>query len=198
MSTILPVVPQESILSLDGVAIGKITECYTSTDYKPTRELAEIATEGDPFVVTFGDAVDSRSCLLPILLVSVSMFVSGKVCGTYGIAISALGMLSFVGTTVSIDAFEPIADNAGGIAESRHLPKEVRAITDKLDAVGNTTAAIGKGFAIGSAAFATVTGDTVGDTRKDVIGVSLDIFIKAMSTIANTLAPIFSHFTLFR
>ncbi|MBQ3430344.1 sodium-translocating pyrophosphatase [Candidatus Saccharibacteria bacterium] len=346
-----------------GVAIGKITEYYTSTDYKPTRELAEIATEGEPFVVTLGDAIGSRSCLLPILLIGISLFVSGKVCGTYGIAISALGMLSFVGTTVSIDAFGPIADNAGGIAESCHLPENVRVITDKLDAVGNTTAAIGKGFAIGSAAFATVslivayvgnytplgvdldlniadyvvvaggliggalieffaalltantikaakkmadqgdkmmteevikglekpnynlcigtatteslkhmllpsvlailipvlggfifgvkfvggllvgativavpraifmgnsggafdnakkyieagllpghgkgsaahkaavTGDTVGDTRKDVVGVALDIFIKTMSTVANTLAPVFSHFTLFR
>ena len=346
-----------------GVAIGKITEYYTSTDYKPTRELAEIATEGEPFVVTLGDAIGSRSCLLPILLIGISLFVSGKVCGTYGIAISALGMLSFVGTTVSIDAFGPIADNAGGIAESCHLPENVRVITDKLDAVGNTTAAIGKGFAIGSAAFATVslivayvgnytplgvdldlniadyvvvaggliggalieffaalltantikaakkmadqgdkmmteevikglekpnynlcigtatteslkhmllpsvlailipvlggfifgvkfvggllvgativavprtifmgnsggafdnakkyieagllpghgkgsaahkaavTGDTVGDTRKDVVGVALDIFIKKMSTVANTLAPVFSHFTLFR
>ena len=348
---------------VSGVAIGRITEYYTSTDYKPTRELAEIATEGEPFVITLGDAIGSRSCLLPILLIGISLFVSGKICGTYGIAISALGMLSFVGTTVSIDAFGPIADNAGGIAESCHLPEDVRAITDKLDAVGNTTAAIGKGFAIGSAAFATVslivayvgnytpigveldlniadyvvvaggliggalieffsalltsntikaarkmadqgdalmtkevveglvkpnynlcigtatseslkhmllpsilaviipiiggflfgvkfvggllvgativavpraifmgnsggafdnakkyiesgalkghgkgspahkaavTGDTVGDTRKDVVGVALDIFIKTMSTVANTLAPIFSHFTLFR
>ncbi|MBQ6605475.1 sodium-translocating pyrophosphatase [Candidatus Saccharibacteria bacterium] len=346
-----------------GVAIGKITEYYTSTDYRPTRELAEIAPEGDPFVITLGDAIGSRSCLLPIVLIGVSMFVSNLLCGTYGVAIAALGMLSFVGATVSIDAFGPIADNAGGIAESCHLPEEVRTITDKLDAVGNTTAAIGKGFAIGSAAFATVslmiayigsytpignpldlnlaevvvvvggfvggglieyfvslltnntskaakkmadvggkmmtkpvieglekpdynacikmatseslkhmllpsilaivfpilggiifgvkfvggllfgatvvavpraifmgnsggafdnakkyieagllaghgkgsaahkaavTGDTVGDTRKDVVGVALDIFIKTMSTVANTLAPVFSHFTLFR
>ena len=86
-----------------------------------------------------------------------SLFISGKVCGTYGIALSSLGMLAFVGATVSIDAFGPIADNAGGLAESCHLDESVRAITDKLDAVGNTTAAIGKGFAIGSAAFATVS-----------------------------------------
>ncbi len=320
-----------SVLGIaSGVAIGSITEYYTSTDYKPTRRLAEIATEGDAFVITKGDAIGSRSCLLPVLLIGVSLFISGKVCGTYGIALSSLGMLAFVGATVSIDAFGPIADNAGGLAESCHLDESVRAITDKLDAVGNTTAAIGKGFAIGSAAFATVSlivayvalltdntiesarlmadegdrqlsrpgvlegtvrpdynrciemaarqalkkmllpsvlallipivggfvfgvefvgglligativaipraifmgnsggafdnakkyiesgslgghgkgsdahkasvvGDTVGDTRKDVVGVALDIFIKTMSTVANTLATVFQHITLIR
>ncbi len=142
---------------LSGIAIGSITEYYTSTEYKPTRELAEIAPEGEAFVITKGDAIGSRSCLFPILVISVSLLISGLICGTYGIAMSALGMLAFVGATVSIDAFGPIADNAGGLAESCHLDEKVRAITDKLDAVGNTTAAIGKGFAIGSAAFATVS-----------------------------------------
>ena len=142
---------------ISGIAIGVITEYYTSTDYKPTRQLAEIAHEGDAFVVTKGDAIGSRSALLPILMIGVALFVSGKICGNYGIALSSLGMLSFVGVTISIDAFGPIADNAGGITESCHLDGEVREITDKLDAVGNTTAAIGKGFAIGSAAFATVS-----------------------------------------
>ena len=143
--------------TISGVAIGMITEYYTSTDYKPTKMLADMATEGEAFVITKGDAIGSRSCLLPILLIGISLFISGKICGTYGIAISSLGMLAFVGTTVSIDAFGPIADNAGGLAESCHLDADVRKITDKLDAVGNTTAAIGKGFAIGSAAFATVS-----------------------------------------
>ena len=142
---------------LSGIAIGVITEYYTSTDFSPTRKLAEIAEEGEAFVITKGDAIGSRSCLLPILVIALALFISGKVCGTYGIAISSLGMLAFVGATVSIDAFGPIADNAGGLAESCHLTEDVRAITDKLDAVGNTTAAIGKGFAIGSAAFATVS-----------------------------------------
>ncbi len=142
---------------VSGVAIGMITEYYTSTDFSPTKKLAELATEGEAFVITKGDAIGSRSCLFPILFIGLSLFISGKICGSYGIAISALGMLSFVGATVSIDAFGPIADNAGGIAESCHLPSNVRTITDKLDAVGNTTAAIGKGFAIGSAAFATVS-----------------------------------------
>ena len=140
-----------------GIAIGSITEYYTSTDHKPTRMLAEIADEGEAFVITKGDAIGSRSCMLPVLVIGIALFISGRLCGTYGIAVSALGMLSFVGATVSIDAFGPIADNAGGIAESCHLDERIRAITDKLDAVGNTTAAIGKGFAIGSAAFATVS-----------------------------------------
>lgn len=140
-----------------GVAIGLITEYYTSADYKPTQTIAEYATEGEAFVVTKGDAVGSRSCLFPVLIIGASLVISGILCGTYGIAIASLGMLSFVGTTVSIDAFGPIADNAGGLAESCHLDPEVREITDKLDSVGNTTAAIGKGFAIGSAAFATVS-----------------------------------------
>ena len=142
---------------LSGVAIGLITEYYTSADYSPTKTIAEYATEGEAFVVTKGDAVGSRSCLFPILIIGISLVLSGWLCGTYGIAIASLGMLSFVGTTVSIDAFGPIADNAGGLAESCHLDPEVREITDKLDSVGNTTAAIGKGFAIGSAAFATVS-----------------------------------------
>lgn len=142
---------------VSGVAIGKITEYYTSGKYKSVRNLAKMAIEGSAFVVTKGDAIGSRSCLLPVLIIAVSLISSGMLCGIYGIAIAALGMLSFVATTVSIDAFGPIADNAGGIAESCHLEPEVRAITDQLDAVGNTTAAIGKGFAIGSAAFATVS-----------------------------------------
>ena len=140
-----------------GVAIGKITEYYTSTDFHPTKALAELAVEGEAFVITKGDAIGSRSCMLPVLIIGIALLLSGKFCGPYGIALSALGMLSFVGATVSIDAFGPIADNAGGLAESCHLAPEVRVITDKLDSVGNTTAAIGKGFAIGSAAFATVS-----------------------------------------
>ena len=140
-----------------GIAIGIITEYYTSTDHKPTQKLAEMCTEGEAFVVTKGDAVGSRSVLLPVFVIIVALIVSGVICGSYGIAISALGMLAFVGATVSIDAFGPIADNAGGLAEACHLAPDVRKITDKLDAVGNTTAAIGKGFAIGSAAFATVS-----------------------------------------
>ena len=120
-----------SVLGIaSGIAIGSITEYYTSDKYKPTRQLAQMATEGEAFVITKGDAIGSRSCLLPILIIGIALFVSGEISGTYGIAISALGMLSFVGATVSIDAFGPIADNAGGLAESCHLDHEVRIITD--------------------------------------------------------------------
>ena len=151
---------------ISGVAIGKITEYYTGTDHKPVKRLAEMATEGEAFVVTKGDAIGSRSVMMPTLVLIGALIVSGLLCGIYGIAVAALGMLSFVGTTVSVDAFGPIADNAGGICEScidgeteeeKKEAESIRAITDRLDAVGNTTAAIGKGFAIGSAAFATVS-----------------------------------------
>ena len=142
---------------VSSVAVGKITEYYTSMKYAPVQKLKTMAFEGDSFVVTEGDAIGYRSTLGPVLIIGVSMIIAYSLAGTYGIAIAGLGMLSFVGTTVSIDAFGPIADNAGGIAESCHLEPEVRKITDQLDAVGNTTAAIGKGNAIGSAAFATVS-----------------------------------------
>lgn len=142
---------------ISSVAVGKITEYYTSTKYSPVQKLQKMAFEGDSFVVSKGDAIGYRSVLMPTLVISVAMIIAYTICGIYGIAIAGLGMLSFVGTTVSIDAFGPIADNAGGIAESCHLDPEVRKYTDQLDAVGNTTAAIGKGNAIGSAAFATVS-----------------------------------------
>ncbi len=180
-----------------GVAIGRITEYYTSTDYKPTRKLAEIAPEGEAFIVTKGDAIGSRSCLLPILVIGVSLLVSGRICGTYGLAISALGMLSFVGATVSIDAFGPIADNAGGFAESCHLDADVRKITDRLDAVGNTTAAIGKGFAIGAAAFATVSlivayvGNYTAATETPVLNIASFVVI-AGAIIGGALIEYFS------
>ena len=141
---------------ISSVAVGKLTELYTSLKSSHVKALAYMATEGEAFVVTKGDAIGSRSILAPCSVIVISMIISGSLCGSYGIAIAALGMLSFVGTTVSIDAFGPVADNAGGIAESCHLDPEVRVITDELDAVGNTTAAIGKGNAIGAAAFATV------------------------------------------
>ena len=140
-----------------GVAVGLLTEYYTSTEYQPTQALSRIAPEGEAFEVTLGDALGSRSTLLPIVVIGLAIFFSGVLCGTYGVAMAALGMMSFVGATVSIDAFGPIADNAGGLAEACGLDDEVRVVTDQLDAVGNTTAAIGKGFAIGSAALATVS-----------------------------------------
>ena len=182
---------------VSGIAIGIITEYYTSTDHKPTQKIAEMCTEGEAFVVTKGDAVGSRSVLLPVLVIIIALIVSGIIGGSYGIAISALGMLAFVGATVSIDAFGPIADNAGGLAEACHLAPEVRKITDKLDAVGNTTAAIGKGFAIGSAAFATVSlimayvGSYSGDVAVPVLNFAT-FFVVAGGILGGALVEYFS------
>lgn len=139
-----------------GIIIGKVSEYYTSYDYEPTKRLALACKEGPSICITQGMSLGMQSCLIPTLLLGISLFIAHTSCGTYGVALAAVGMLSFVGTTVSVDTYGPISDNAGGIAEMAHLNPNVRAITDKADAVGNTTAAIGKGFAIGSAAFATL------------------------------------------
>ncbi|WP_040210370.1 sodium-translocating pyrophosphatase [Clostridium polynesiense] len=143
-----------------GLLIGKITEIYTSADYKSVKEVARQSETGSATTIISGLAVGMKSTFWPIILIVLgilfSYFVMGgnsnPVSGLYGIALSAVGMLSTTGLVVSVDAYGPIADNAGGIAEMSALPHSVREVTDKLDSVGNTTAAIGKGFAIGSAA----------------------------------------------
>ena len=137
-----------------GIVIGKLAEYYTSADYKPTQGIAQSSVQGPALTVTQGLAVGMISCMWPCIVLGLSIFISFIIAGPYGVAAAAMGMLSFVATTVSVDAYGPISDNAGGIAEMSYLPEEVRDITDTLDSVGNTTAAIGKGFAIGSAAMA--------------------------------------------
>ena len=140
-----------------GIIIGIISEHYTSYDYKPTKGIAKASKEGSALTITEGMATGMISCMLPVIVLGIAIFGSFYLAGMYGIAIAAIGMLSFVAATVSVDTYGPISDNAGGIAEMSYLDPEVREITDQLDAVGNTTAAIGKGFAIGSASFATIS-----------------------------------------
>lgn len=142
---------------ISGILIGKISEYYTSYDYKPTRKLAESCKNSAAITITEGLSVGMKSTMLTVAVLGIALLAAYYCFGTFGVSMAAVGMLSFVTVTVSVDTYGPISDNAGGIAEMSNLGEDVREITDKLDAVGNTTAAIGKGFAIGSAAFATVS-----------------------------------------
>ncbi len=139
---------------ISGLVIGEVSVYYTSSKYKPVRNLAESCQTGPAVTVVNGLALGMLSTLIPVVVVAAATLLGFLFAGMYGVATAALGMLSILGITLAVDSYGPVADNAGGIAEMARLSPQVRQITDKLDAVGNTTAAIGKGFAIGSAAFA--------------------------------------------
>ncbi|MEO1814711.1 MAG: sodium-translocating pyrophosphatase [Acetobacterium sp.] len=170
-----------------GIVIGKLTEYYTSEHYKPVQHIAQQSETGAATTIISGLSVGMKSTMFPILAMSVAIFVAYASFGLFGIALAAVGMLSTCGMTIAVDAYGPIADNAGGIAEMAEMPKEVREITDKLDAVGNTTAAIGKGFAIGSAALTALAlfasyAQTVGLESIDILNpnVIIGMFIGGM------------------
>merc|ERR1712050_701045 len=135
-----------------GLIIGFVTEYYTSHSYMPVREISETQKQSAATGIIYGLALGYLSCIVPVFCLGLTVLVSHTYCGMFGVALGALGMLGTMTMGLTIDAYGPISDNAGGIAEMSGLPEEVRGLTDCLDAAGNTTAAIGKGFAIGSAA----------------------------------------------
>jgi len=172
---------------LAGVVIGFVSEYYTSTDFKPVKKLAKGTATGPAIGITQGIALGMLSTFIPGIIIATSIIICYWFAGLVGIAYGALGMLSFVAMTVSVDTYGPIADNAGGIAEMAKLPAIVRKRTDKLDAIGNTTAAIGKGFAIGSASFAALA--LIAAYMWSAIGSAAEINVPEIPILSTAIGP---------
>merc|ERR1719231_749623 len=156
-----------------GLIIGYVTEYYTSHSYTPVREIAETQKQSAATGIIYGLALGYLSCIVPVICLAMTILVSHTLCGMFGVALGALGMLGTMTMGLTIDAYGPISDNAGGLAEMSGLPDEVRTLTDCLDAAGNTTAAIGKGFAIGSAALVSLALFGAFTVRADVTNVNV-------------------------
>jgi K(+)-stimulated pyrophosphate-energized sodium pump len=186
-----------------GIVIGLSTEYYTSYDYKPTKEIAASAQTGAATVIISGLAIGMLSTVIPVIAVGITILVAFELAGFYGVALAGVGLLSTLGITLATDAYGPVADNAGGIAEQAHLDAEVRERTDALDALGNTTAATGKGFAIGSAALTSLAllaayAEATG-LRTDIAsgGINLLSHTTLVGVLLGAMLPfVFSAFTM--
>jgi len=180
-----------------GTAIGMITEWYTSDKYKHVRQIAEQSKTGAATNILAGLSIGMKSTALPVILIAIAVIISVSVCGLFGVALAAVGMLATVGAVIAVDAYGPIADNAGGLAEMSGLPPEVREVTDKLDSIGNTTAAIGKGFSIGSAALTALALFSSYASAVDLTQISiLDAKVIAGMFIGGMLSYLFSSMAI--
>ena len=180
-----------------GLLIGKLTEVYTSGQYKPVREIAGACSTGAATNILSGLSYGMLSTVWPVLVLATAILVAYAFCGTFGIALAAVGMLATVGMVISVDAYGPVADNAGGIAEMSGQPAVVREVTDHLDQVGNTTAAIGKGFSIGSAALTALALFASYAMAADLTAIDiLDPRVMAGLLIGGMLSFLFSALTI--
>ena len=172
---------------LAGVGIGFSSEYFTSASFKPTKELSKMNQSGPAIGVTEGMALGMLSTFMPVVFIATASIISFQLGGLLGVAFTAMGMLSFVAMTVAVDTYGPIADNAGGISSMAELPPEVREKTDKLDSIGNTTAAIGKGFAIGSAAFAAL--GLIAAYMWSAAGSASEVLLPQLPIVGSIVAP---------